>query len=75
MSDSPPQSLTPEICATLPAPLADRIDEMLEEIATSGEHTTADETADVIEALMAHLVPVDRRVPPRSQTTPSSTVT
>lgn len=55
MSDSPPQFLTPEICATLPAPLADRIDEMLEEIATSGEHTTADETADVIEALMAHL--------------------
>lgn len=55
MSDTPPQFLTLEVCAKLPAPIADCVDEMLSEIDKSGEHTTADETADVIEALMAHL--------------------
>ena len=45
MSDVSPELLAPEICAKLPAPLADRIHGMFEEFATRGEHTSALETA------------------------------
>jgi hypothetical protein len=45
----------PDRITKLPRPIALAVQEMLVEIDVSGEHTTADETVNLIEEVFSHL--------------------